>query len=112
MLSNQSKRELANKMIEWLKSTYPNRRWDNTSVMADMVSEALGEHKYDIWKVHDLLRVLGRIELNSPNGRKGGRLVNDTPVELPLITERKCEPNRCPIVKTVFKTFPELNIGR
>ncbi len=108
MLSNQSKRELANKMIEWLKSAYPNLRWNSTNEMADMASKALDEPKYDIWKIHDLLRTLGRIEFNSPNGRKGGRLVNDTPVELPLITERKCDPHRCPIVKAVFRTFPEL----
>jgi len=115
-MESQHKRELANKLIAWLRQTYaPNNMqypispsWPNTSQMLDKASEALQEHKYDLWQVHDLLRTLGRIDLNNPNGRKGGRLVNDTPVELPVITERKCDPHRCPIIKAVFRTFPDI----
>ncbi len=117
MLSNFRKRELANKLIEYVKANSWLRilgcpAWDTTSGMIHEASEALNEHPYDIWKVHDLLRVLGRIELNNPNGRKGGRLINNTPVELPLQTNRKCEPNRCPIVKAMFRTFPELTLNK
>ncbi len=113
-LSSKTKRELANKLIVWIKDNYPMSRntlvisWPNTSQMLDKASEALDEHKYDLWQVHDLLRTLGRIELNCPNGRKGGHLANDTPVEPRFITERKCDPHRCSIVKAVFRTFPEL----
>lgn len=114
MLSNQSKRELANKLIKYLTDKYYPMNmnvipmWDNTSKMIHEASEVLNEQPYEIWKVHDLLRTLGRIELNNPNGCKGGRLVNDTPVELPLEVNRKCDSHRCSIVKAMFRTFPEL----
>jgi hypothetical protein len=112
-LSNEHKRELANTLMYWLKQNYNYGSplyplWENISAMLDRASESLHEHKYDLWQVHDLLRALGRIELNCPNGRKGGHLANDTPVELPLMTERKCDPHRCPIVTAVLKTFPDL----
>lgn len=115
MLSNQTKRELANKLIKYLTDKYcqPNTNvipvWDNTSKMIHEASEVLNEQPFDIWKVYDLLRVLGRIELNNPNGRKGGRLINNTPVELPLNINKKCDSKRCPLVKAMFRTFPELN---
>lgn len=105
-----TRRDNANELLQWLVANNYTE-WEHTRDILLKAWEALHIPVYELWHAYDLLRVLGRIELISPNGRKGARLLNSTSVELPITVARKCEAKRCPLVKAMLRTFPELKDG-
>jgi len=54
--------------------------WPCTWAMIDQAAKGLQEEIYEVWKGYHLLRTMERIELNSGNGRKGGHVVDFTPL--------------------------------
>ncbi len=98
-LSPFQKRQIADKFLAWLKKN-DIKRWDKTYTLLLEASEALNEEVYNLWKAHDLLIILGKIERISPNGRKGCRVVSYAPLTKPVPSDAVicCRAN-CPIWK-------------
>ncbi len=74
-------KDIAEKFLVWLKD-------NNISVCPktyDVIkkcSEEIDEPIYDLWKAYNLLRTMGRIELQNPNGKYGFRVLDYTPLSV------------------------------
>jgi hypothetical protein len=80
-LSPLQRKEIAEKVLAWLKErdiSICNNSHDILTQCANNINEPL----YDLWKAYELLRIMGRIELNNPNGRKGFRVLDYTPLSV------------------------------
>ena len=81
------KRDLADKLLAYLASQ-PDRSWDNSHDIICQAAKSIEDGRYEVfeyWKCFTLLRQLGRIVLNNPNGRHGFRLIDRTPLTMPGI---------------------------
>ena len=106
------KLRLAGRLLTYFQDT-KTAYWKNTYAVLRGAAEDLGEEVYNLWAAFDLLLILGRVERNSPNGREGARVVDWTPVELPLPAGvRECKVESCPVVKALLTAFPGLEIKR
>lgn len=104
-LSPFQKRQVAEKFLAWLKKNN-TKSWDSTYLILIEASEAINEAVYDLWKAHDLLITLGKIERISPNGRKGCRVANYAPLTKPIPSEALiCSRDNCPIMKRVLEIW-------
>ena len=85
MLKLQERRDLADKLLAWLKANNI-KRWSNNHDTFSKFAEEAEEHiyLYDVWKAYELLRNTGRIGLNSANGRKGGYVISFVPISKPV----------------------------
>lgn len=78
-LSPLQRKELAEKLLAWLK----DKGIDDCAKTYDTLrqcGEEIDEPLYDMWKAYELLRIMGRIELKNPNGRRGFRVLDFTPL--------------------------------
>lgn len=78
------RKEIAEKLLTWLKEnkiSNCNKTYEVLKQCAEEISEPL----YDIWKGYDLLRIMGRIELNNPNGKHGFTVLDFTPLSVVVI---------------------------
>jgi hypothetical protein len=104
------KREIADKMLVWLRE-HGIQTCSNTHDVLSECAVGINEHLYDVWKGYDLLRILGRLELNIPTGRKGFKVLDYSPLFLPAKPAVPiCDIKHCPILKKVLLQFPELDI--
>lgn len=105
------RREVADKALLYLKGKGITTCGD-TSKMLDEVSVAIGEEKFNLWKGFELLRMMGRVEYNNPNGRRGFKVFDYSPLVLGIpdrpSSSAFCDVNTCPVVKTLKKKFPNL----
>ncbi len=80
-LSPLQRKELAEKLLMWLK----DKGIDDCAKTYDTLrqcGEEIDEPLYDMWKAYELLRIMGRIELKNPNGRRGFRVLDFTPLSV------------------------------
>lgn len=78
------------------------------------ISGTTGEELPDLWKAYNLLRTLARLELNSPNGKKGFRVLDYTPISVGLPDRPNlpiCDARRCPVLKLLTRKFPSIEIN-
>ena len=78
------RKEIAEKFLSWLKEADISK-CTRTYDVIKQCSEEIDEPIYEIWKGYDLLRIMGRIELNNPNGRRGFRVLDFTPLSVIVI---------------------------
>lgn len=92
-LNATHQREIADRLLRWLKERGMDV-WPRTSVMIHDSAQGLHEEVFQVWKGYDLLRAMGRIELNCANGRKGGQVVDFTPLsqggDMHMMTDVVC----------------------
>jgi len=106
-LTPTQKRIIAERFLAWLENNNI-KEWGNTYSILLEVSEALNIEVYNLWKAHDLLITLGRIERISPNGKKGCRVVDYTPLTKPIDASILiCSKESCPILKNLNKVFQQ-----
>jgi hypothetical protein len=75
------KREIADKFLKWLVTN--NEFWcSKTSVVVRKASDELDIPMYDMWKGYKLLRTMGRLALNNPNGKQGFSIIDETPLTI------------------------------
>ncbi len=99
--SPTKKREVADKLLRWLK-TNNIETWVKTLPVFVQASEELGEEIFNLWKAYELLRSMGRVALNCGNGKKGAHVVDYTPLALPIPEGiAVCDKNNCPILKVI-----------
>lgn len=109
-IKSHQKREIADKMLVWLKE-HEITTCANTYEVLTKCAEAINEPLFNVWKGYELLRILGRIELNNPNGRQGFKVLSYTPLSLPANPAIPiCDVKHCPILKKLVKQFPELEV--
>ncbi len=80
-LSPLQRKEIAERLLAWLK----DKGIDNCANTHDTLQQCgkdIDEPLYDMWKAYELLRIMGRIELNKPNGRRGFRVLDFTPLSV------------------------------
>jgi len=111
-LTLAKKRQVADRMLAYFKdreiATCPS-----TYKMLVEVSDAINEPIYNLWKAHAILRMMGRLELNARNGKKGFRVLSYTPLTVGLPDRPEwpiCEVKYCPILRLLRRKFPEINI--
>lgn len=86
------RKEIAEKFLAWLKvNDISNCK--NTYDVIKRCSEEIDEQIYDLWKAYDLLRIMGRIELNNPNGRRGFSVLDYTPLSVIVIKSEEYRNN-------------------
>jgi len=106
------RRATADKMLAYLKE-HNISTCHYTYGMLCKISEATGEQLPDLWKAYNLLRTLARLELNSPNGKKGFHVLDYTPILVGLPDRPNipiCDVRHCPVVKLLMQRFPiEIN---
>jgi hypothetical protein len=107
-IKSAQRREIADKILAWLKE-HEIGTCDKTYVCLRDCSESIGESLFDCWKGYDLLRIMGRVELNNPNGRRGFKVLSFSPLSLPISPAIPiCDIKHCPILKKLVHQFPEL----
>ena len=102
------RREIADKLLVYLKE-HTVSSCDNTYELLKVVSEAIDEPLFVLWKGYELLRIMARIEMNSPNGRKGFHVLDYNPLAIALPDRPSvpvCEARQCPILKMIRRKFP------
>ena len=80
-LSPLQHKELAERLLAWLKDKGIND-CANAHDTLQQCGEEIDEPLYDMWKAYELLRIMGRIELKNPNGRRGFRVLDFTPLSV------------------------------
>lgn len=80
-LSPLQKKEIADKFLKWLKDNNITTCEKSYNTIKQC-SESINKQIYDLWKAFDLLRIMGRIELNNPNGKYGFRIIDYTPLSV------------------------------
>ena len=80
-LSPLQRKELAERLLVWLKDKGIDD-CSNTHSTLTQCGEEIDEPLFNLWKAYELLRIMGRIELNNPNGRKGFRVLDFTPLSV------------------------------
>lgn len=78
-LSPLQRKDLAEKLLKWLQENGV-ASCASTSNLLDRAAQELDEQKFHLWRAYELLRMMGRVELNNPNGRKGFRVLDYTPL--------------------------------
>jgi hypothetical protein len=80
-LSPSQKKDIADRFLLWLKDNKITtcRSTYNT---IKQCSEKINEQIYDLWRAFDLLKTMGRVELNSPNGKYGFYVIDYTPLSI------------------------------
>ncbi|KKN62588.1 hypothetical protein LCGC14_0509990 [marine sediment metagenome] len=107
VLKAKQKRDIADKMLVWLKDS-DFASWLDATNMIHQVAKAIDEEPYDVWKAYDILRSVRRIELRSPNGRKGGYVADFTPLAKTVeVRATLCNAASCPILKSIREVFPD-----
>lgn len=101
------RRDIADKVLAYLKD---NRitSCGNTHDLLTEISEAIDKPLYDLWKAYELLRIMARIEMNNPNGRKGFHVLDYNPLAVSLPDRPNvpmCEVRSCPILKMIQRKF-------
>lgn len=110
-LKPTQKREVADKILAWLKE-HDITTCDNSYKLLSQCSEDIHEPLFNCWKGYELLRILSRIELNSPNGRKGFTVLDSTPLFLPISPAVPiCDITHCPILTKLKRQFPALVVS-
>lgn len=104
MLNLQQRRDLADRLLIWLKAK-KLKRWGVNHTLFFEFSEEVNEPLYDVWKAYDLLRYTGRLGLNNPNGRKGGYVISFTPLSKPAGREKEIDVNKfkAKLLKRILK---------
>lgn len=102
MLKLQERRDLADKLLAWLKANKLERWPSNHDVLTKFSGEA-SEPLYDVWKAHELLRNVGRIGLVCPNGRKGGYIISCTPISKPVEQQFDVSKLKIELLKGILK---------
>ena len=101
------RREVADKMLVYLKENEISS-CDNTYNLLHKISEVIDEPLFMIWRGYELLRIMARIEMNCPNGKKGFRILDYNPLALSLPDRPNvpvCEVMSCPILKMLKKKW-------
>ena len=78
-LSPLQRKEIAEKLLAWLKGKNITNCESSYKVIRQC-SEEIHEQIYDLWKAYELLRIMGRLELNNPNGKRGFHVIDFTPL--------------------------------
>ncbi len=78
------RKEIADKFLTWLKENNIST-CDKSYDVIKKCSNEIDEPTYEIWKAYDLLRILGRIELNNPNGRHGFNVLDFSPLSVVVL---------------------------
>ena len=105
------RRRVGDKVLVYLKE-HKIATCGNSYKMLRDVSNAINEPLYVVWKSYELLRIMARLELNSPNGRRGFRVLDYTPLAVALPDRPNvaiCEVQHCPILRALRRKFPSLN---
>lgn len=76
-LSPLQRKDTAERLLVWLKENNITSCPKTYDILCQC-SEAIDEPVFDLWKAYGLLRIMGRIELNCPNGKKGFRVLDYT----------------------------------
>lgn len=115
-MAGPAKRDLADRLLAWLKEVGGIRysiggavTWPNTYGMLMAAAADLDAEVFSLWKAFDLLIVMGRVVRNNPNGKKGGRVLDFSPLAVPLPPGfHLCEPDHCPVVQAVRRACLEI----
>jgi len=78
-LSPLQRKNVAEKFLVWLQ----DKNISTCPKTYDVIRQASGdidEEIFHIWRAFELLRIMGRLELHSPNGRKGFKVLDYTPL--------------------------------
>jgi hypothetical protein len=81
---------------------------DNTYNLLTTISETISEPLFMLWKGYELLRIMARIEMNNPNGRKGFHVLDYNPLAIALPDRPNvpiCEIKYCPILKMIKRKW-------
>lgn len=96
------RREVADKILLYLKE-HNISSCANSHAMLSEIAEAIDEPLFNLWKAYELLRIMARLELNSPNGKKGFHVLDYSPITSGLPDRptniRLCNKDNCPILK-------------
>ncbi len=99
------KRQVADKLLKWLKDN-DIETWVKTYSVFVQASEELNEEIFNLWKAYELLRSMGRVVLNCGNGKKGAHVVDYTPLALPIPEGIVvCSKSSCPFLKVIPEIF-------
>jgi hypothetical protein len=101
------RREIADKMLVYLKDN-DIKSCDDTHELVTKISEAIDEPLFNLWKAYELLRIMARIEMNNPNGRKGFHVLDYNPLAVSLPDRPNvpvCEVKSCPILKMIKRKW-------
>lgn len=91
------KRVAADKLLAWLKGNNIKTTNDTHKTLSQCRLD--GYQMFDLWKGYEVLRIMGRVELNNPNGRKGFHVLSYKPLAKTLelkSSERICNVDNCP----------------
>ncbi len=80
-LTPLQKKEVAEKFLKYLEDNgiaSSPKTYDTVKA----ASEAIDEPIYFVWRAFKLLRIMGRVELNRPDGKKGFRVLDYTPLSV------------------------------
>ncbi len=80
-LSPLQRKEIADKFLAWLKEKNITT-CDKSYTVIEQCSNDLNEQIFELWRGYELLRTMGRIELNCPNGKKGFHVIDYTPLSV------------------------------
>lgn len=108
--SVSQRREIADRLLVYLKE-HEITSCDNTYNLLHKISDELDQPLFMLWKGYELLRIMARIEMNSPNGRKGFHVLDYNPLAISLPDRPNvpiCEPASCPILKMVKRKWGNL----
>ncbi len=107
-IKSSQKRDIADKMLVWLKENNIES-CSNTHETLTKCADDINEQLFNAWKGYELLRILGRIEMNHPNNRRGFKVLDTTPLSLPAKPSVPiCDVKHCPILKKLVLQFPDL----
>jgi len=101
------RRDIADKMLAYLKEN-DIKSCDNTHTLLTTISEAIDKPLFDLWKAYELLRIMARIEMNNPNGRRGFHVLDYNPLAVSLPDRPNvpvCEARSCPILKMIKRKW-------
>jgi len=101
------RRDIADKMLVYLKE-HSISSCDNTYKLLTVISDAIDEPLFMLWKGYELLRIMARIEMNSPNGKKGFHVLDYNSLTISLPDRPNvpiCEIESCPILKMIQRKF-------
>ena len=101
------RREIADKMLAYLKE-HDIKSCDNTHDLVTKIAEAIDKPLFNLWKGYELLRIMARIEMNNPNGRKGFHVLDYNPLAVSLPDRPNvpvCEAGSCPILKMIKRKW-------
>lgn len=103
----EDKRRLADNLLRYLVRQ-PQRSWPDSHTIIEAAAKELGHQCFECWRAYDLLRIMGRIQLNNPNGRHGFQILDTTPLSMPGISVISTKPTDVifRVMKALYQEYP------